>query len=115
MLRVNLRDGRTLSYDLLDAASSARWQAHQSDPAFQPTVTGLAVLWEGELHTLPLPRLYKTVRWTAELIEVDGAAIGVQAAVQADDTRALVTVYFSGPVATRTDLQKVGKPRFMPG
>ena len=115
MLRVNLRDGRTLSYDLLDAESSARWLSHQSDPSFQPTVTGLAVLWEGELHTLPLPRLYKKVTWSAGLIEVDGHPVAIQAALQADDTRALLTVYFKGPVATRTDLQKVGKQRYVPG
>lgn len=115
MLRVNQADGKTISYNLLDSADAARWQHDQNDRSYQANVTGLAVLWEGELHTLPLPKLYRVVTWSALLLRKDaGEPIGIAATVQADDTRTVLTVYFNGPVATRTDLQKVGKQRFIP-
>lgn len=116
MLRVNCRDGRTLSFNLREATSLGLWSSSQENDQFQSNITGMAVLLDGELYTLPLPRLYRKLWWSAELIRHDqnGDVLGVQLSVIADDTRATLTVYFKGPVAVRSDLQKIGKPRFIP-
>lgn len=115
MLRANLRDGRTLSFDLLDEASAKEWAAHQADPGFQAVVTGLSVAWERELYVLPLPRAFKRTSYTAELMrDKSGIATGIRIAVLADDAHASLTLYFTGtPKLTRYDLRRIGKPRFL--
>jgi hypothetical protein len=115
LLRANLRDGRTLCFDLLDEAGATEWATHQADPGFQAVVTGLSVAWDRELYTLPLPRAFKKTSYTAELIrDKAGTANGIRIAVLADDAHASLTLYFTGsPKVTRYDLRRVGKPRFL--
>lgn len=114
MLRVNVRDGRTLSFDLLSQGGASDWLARQADEGFQATITGISMLWEGKLHSLPLPRMYRRISWSANLIRKSDVPVGVELSVIADETRALLTVYFNGPVSTRSDLHRVGKPRYIP-
>lgn len=114
MLRANMRDGRTLCFDLSAPAGTAEWQARQADPEFQANVTGMAVLWEGEQYALPLPRSFRRVAYTAELLKDADKAVGIRLAAQADDTVASITVYFrQAPKLARYDLRRVGKPRYV--
>lgn len=114
MLRVNLADGRTLSFDLADPEQLAAWRRHQATNSFQATIRGMSVLHDKRLTTLPVPRRFRAIAFSAEpLVEHEGV-IGELVSCQADDVRVTCTVYFGGGKITRTDLVRTGRPRFRP-
>jgi hypothetical protein len=115
MVKANLKDGRTLTFDLASEVGSAEWQALQADPTFQSQVTGLGVHWDGELYMFPLPKTFLRLAFSAELLrDRKGAIIGERIGCQADDILGTLTVYFSAvPKLARYDLRRIGRPRFL--
>lgn len=113
-LKVNLRDGRTLTFDLTSAQDLARWQASQSSPSFQRAITGLA-LHQGCLHTLSTPKRYRRIAYSAELLrDAAGLPVAERISCHADDTLASITLYFrQSPKLVRYDLSRVGTPRYV--
>jgi hypothetical protein len=114
VLRVNLADGRTLSFDLTDATQLAAWHDQQVDRAFQASVRGISILHDKRLTTLPLPKRFGAMEFTAEPVEIDGDVVGEQIACQADDVRVVCMVYFGAGKLTRLDIIRTGRPRYRP-
>ena len=115
MVKVNLKDGRTLAFDLGATGDERRWKAAASVADFQRTITGMALLHGGELHALPLPKSFHSVSWSADALrDRENAIVGERISVQADDTLATITLYFrETPKLTRFDLRRIGRPRFV--
>ena len=116
MLLVNLRDGQTLRFDLEAADQAADWARRQGDSTFQRSISGLAVSHDRILHTLPVPSHFRRVAFEAGLLRNGTAApVGIRVGVQADDVHITLTVYLKGnPRSTRLDIQRVGRPRWVP-
>ena len=55
MLRVNLRDGRTLSYDLNDPALAGEWLSLSLNPEFQDNITAVSLSRGGVIYSFPKP------------------------------------------------------------
>ena len=107
MIRVNLSDGTTLSFNLEDEEQSARWRSLQSDRTFQNSISGIQVSSltrhvvvedgvekvRGEKHivALPRPKGMRNVSWEAFLGLVDN-----------DPRREVVKCYADGVCITLT-------------
>lgn len=57
MVKVNTRDGTTLSFDLTKQSDRHAWNRYVSGRGWSDSVTALSVCHEGVNHTLPVPRL----------------------------------------------------------
>lgn len=112
MLKANTRDGRTLTFDLGTPEGKSAWRVFQASPGSQQQLSGLSILHQGMLHTLPTPKHFKALSYTAELVESKGVGVAEKISCQADDVKLTMTVYFSTAM-TRMDLQRVGKPRHL--
>lgn len=116
MLRANMRDGRTLSFDLADDKGRLEWEANQADPRFQQSITALAILHDRVLHTLPVPKRFRRIAYEATLItNGEDAAVAERIGCLADGVSVQLTVYLkASPRTTRVDVRRVGKPRWVP-
>jgi len=114
-LKVHVNSGRTLSFDLQDKGERAEWLRLAGNPTFQETITGLAVLNDRTLHTLPVPKGFIRIEFTADRV-VDrktGKTIGERLDCQADGVKVSEMVYYSKtPRVTRVDLLRVGRQVF---
>lgn len=111
MLRANLRDGRTLSFDLFTEGGTEDWKRRQADPAFQSLLTGISILWDGETFALPVPRFFRKVAYSAEVVNDGERPAALKIGALSDDTFASVTVYLKSPRIVRFDVRRMGKPR----
>lgn len=59
MIVVNLKDGTTLKFDLLNGLDSKAWDRFTSGEGWSDLITALSVCHKGTNHTLPIPRLRK--------------------------------------------------------
>lgn len=116
MVKANLASGRTVSYDLRTEPGRKSWAHDQMDSEFQSQVRALAVHHERLMHTLPLPPRFARVAWTAEAIqEDDGEVVGERISCHADEVIVSFTCYYRATSRiTRTDLRRLGKPRYLP-
>ena len=116
MLKVHMRDGRTVRVDLEDREASASWLRRIRDPAFQSDITGLTLSHRGVSYSLPRPRGFSAIMYGAELVaaEPDRRIKGGERLIcQAGEVRATVMVHREQRAA-RVSLFRIGKPRFTP-
>jgi len=93
----------------------AEWLRLAGDPSFQETITGLAILNNRILHTLPIPKGFRQVEFSADRIEdrKNGMIVGERMECQADGILVSEIVYYSKtPRITRVDLLRVGRQVF---
>lgn len=57
MVKVNTKDGTTLSFDLTRDTDHHAWTRFTSGRGWSDSVTALSVCHDGVNHTLPIPRL----------------------------------------------------------
>lgn len=116
MLRVNLRNGKTLPFDLLAPAEEERWRACQEDPEFQRSVSGIALLHDGVLHSLPVPVGFSRVAFEATIKRNGVGPAAASIACYSDDVAVRLTVYLAGagPRAVRVDMKREGRLRWAP-
>ncbi len=122
MIKINLRSGRTLSYDLNDPVGCEEWEKDFSDSKFQTQITGIGIIFNSHWYTLPLPRKFRQLSFHAELVEStkkdvprDRKFIGERLRCYADDILISLLVYYGNrPKMCRVDIIKIGKRRFNP-
>ena len=119
MIKVNCRDGRTLSFELLEEEDAKQWNDLMETREFVQGVTGISILYNTYWHTLPLPKKFRHINFHAELLKSvkEGAekVIGERIICQADDVQiSLITYYGNRPKMTRIDVRKTGRQRFVP-
>ena len=119
MIKVHLRDGKTLSFDLTVDDERKRWEEMSSHREFTEMVTGMGVLHDKHWHTLPSPKMFHRYEYGAELVRTvkNGVEtnVGERVTLQADDVRVTLMVYFGHrPKMARVDMKRIGKQRFSP-
>lgn len=57
MVKVNTKDGSTLSFDLTKKSEAHAWKRFVSGRGWSDSITALSVCHGGVNHTLPIPRL----------------------------------------------------------
>lgn len=113
MIRVNLQDGRTITFDLENPDQHRLWDESQSDKNFQSSVTGAAVVWNGVQHVIPLPRHFSRLSLSAQLVKDGDKVVAERMDFQADDSLLSLVVYRGGSVPmVRINLDKIGWRRF---
>ena len=113
MLYVSLRNGTTTSFDLGDPDGFRAWEILASDPS---GLTGLALSADGYRADLPLPRRFRELRFSAEVLRgADGVATAERILAVADGVVLSLTMRLNGRVGRfRVDLDKRGKARWVP-
>ena len=117
MLKVHLSDGRTLSFELGDEGQRQEWDRLSASSAFQESIRGVALLHNRTLHTLPLPKQFRSLRFSAGLLVSKGGEVGKvtgeRVVCQADAVRVSITAYYTQtPKMVRVDVMKTGWQRF---
>lgn len=116
MLKVNLRDGCTLGYNLTDMAEKVEWERQQESSRFQRSITGIGIHHDQTLHALPIPRKFRRVSFGGEAIVRGDEVVGERIVCQADQVRISLSVYFASgtmPKHVRVDVAHLGQPRFV--
>jgi len=133
MIKVNFRDGDTLSFDLSRDEDRVQWDEWTAQPDFQRRISGLGILHNKRFITLPYPKRFRRVTFNAELIyktnkEGEKFVLGEQVICHADKVRFTLFVftyntqnksacsecdtYPAPPVACRVSIEHVGKQLF---
>lgn len=121
MLKVNCRDGRTLTFDLLDDRGYEDWLRHQRDPHFQSQITAAGIHHDGTLHALPLPIGFRRLVFEADVVtranggEPFDRVAGERLTCYADQVKFTITVHHgTRPKVVRFGGAKVGRMRYSP-
>lgn len=104
MLRVNIKDGSTRSYDLLDRDGKAAWLRDRSDAAFQRSISGIGIARNGSSVFLPAPTDFDRLFFDAEVIyDASGNAVAARLACAANGVTVSGIVYLNSKML-RIDL-----------
>jgi hypothetical protein len=122
MIKVNLADGKTVSFDLHCPEQVRQWQEKSSNLDFQREIRGMAIIHNHHWYALPLPKNFRIIQMHAELIEnrkqnvkEEHKFVGERIRCYADDIMIALLVYYSNrPKMSRVDIIKTGKRRFNP-
>jgi len=119
LIKLNRKDGKTLSFELDNAEDSANLSELLNDEKGMETITGIGCLHNTFWHALTKPKKFRSVRYSVE--QLFGVKNGVKTAhgekivCQADDIQLTILVYYNvRPKMARVELRKIGKPRFVP-
>lgn len=111
IIRINLADGQTLSFDLEIPEDAVRWDTFRRD--LRSDVRGAILQTASGQTSVPIPRGFRTVYLSADEVPGrDGEIVGDRIEVQADEIRLSVVVYRRSPM-TRIDLSRIGRPRML--
>ena len=122
MLKVNLKDGKTIAFDLKDESNLKEWLELSSGEVFQRQITALGKIHNSQWYTLPIPKKFRRISFEAELVEnskrnvpIERKYIGERLKCYADDILISLLVYYGNrPRMSRIDVIKLGKRRFDP-
>ena len=120
MIKVNLNDGKVLSFDLNSASDYQQWLEWSSLQDFQNRITGIGILHEKKFHTFQYPKNFRKVNVYAESVfnTKDGSErkLGERLIVHADEVKLELLVYTyedpKPPILSRTTMSFVGKQMF---
>ena len=119
MIKVNTKDGSTLSFDMCDDKERKSVTGLLKERLFRDSVTGLSSLHNTFWHALLRPKRFRNVQYFVEQ-EIDrrnGDEVvkGEKIICQADDVQLSILIYYNArPKMARIELKKVGKQRFIP-
>lgn len=118
MIKVNLRNGKTLSFDLKNPIENIKWVKMLSQNNFQKQISGIGIIFNSQWYVLPIPKKFKQISFHAELVKntkKNIEYIGEKIKVYADDVTISILVYYGKhPKMCRFDIIKNGKCRFNP-
>lgn len=119
MIKINRKDGLTLSFDLNDDVQYQDIRQKLEDIKFVDDITGMNSLYNTFWHALMVPKNFGKVTYAVEKVRhtKDGVEkiIGEKIICHADNVRLTVLVYYNvRPKMARIELKKVGKQRYMP-
>lgn len=119
MIKVNTKDGKTLSYDLsLESDYIEATELVESKDSTD-SVTGISILHNTFWHALPKPRKFRKIRYFVKLVKhtKDGVekVVGEKIICQADDIQLSILVYYNQrPKMARIEIKRIGRQRFVP-
>lgn len=114
MLRVNTRDGKSHTFDLLTNEGGEAWARARVSHEFQSAITGLCITRHGATYALPVPSGFARLLFDAELArDASGAPVAIKATCFADELAVSLLVYLHSAVS-RTHLERKGRPRWTP-
>lgn len=115
MLYASLNDGRVLTFDLLTPEGLRAWETLASGPA-GGALTGVALGQDGARTDLPLPRRFREVRFSAEVLrDRAGDPAAERVSALADGVLLALTMHLNGRSGRfRVDLDKRGRARWTP-
>ena len=119
MIKVNLKNGQTLSFDLENIDEYSSLSDRLDDDVFVHSITGISVLHNKYWHAITVPQNFKTIKYFVERVKCVKNGIekyvGERIVCHADDIRLTTLVYYNEkPRITRIDMKKVGNPRYTP-
>lgn len=119
MIKVNCKDGKTISFDLASEEDVKKWESLSSEKEFVNSITGISILYNTYWHTLPLPKKFRNIRFHAKLVKSAKGGVekivGERIVCQADDIQiSVITYYGNRPKMTRIDIRRIGKIRYIP-
>jgi len=115
LLYASLHDGRVLTFDLLTPGGLRDWETLASGPT-GGALTGVALGQDGSRTDLPLPRRFRDVRFSAEVLrDRAGEPAAERVSALADGVLLSLTMYLNGRSGRfRVDLDKRGRARWTP-
>lgn len=112
MVRFNLSDGRTPSFDLTDMESARAWLKARADSSFQAAIRGAQLDVGGAITTLPLPAGFTGQSvYDAELLAKDGKPSAYKLTCFLEKIQITVTAYLGKRPFSRVDVHRVGRLR----
>ena len=107
MLKVNLKNGSTLTRDLFDETDQERWRelANGNGGA---SIRALGIHDQGVMYALPFPVRFRRIQFDAEGIRQNERPVAEKVLCYADDIRITMTVYKKTRMS-RIDVDKVGR------
>ena len=120
MIKVNLSDGKIISFDLDKPSDRKQWIEWSSLKDFQSRITGIGILHNRKFHTLQYPKRFKRIRFYGESVfnEKNGMKrkLGERLIVHADQVKLELLVYTyddpQPPIHSRTTMTFIGKQMF---
>jgi hypothetical protein len=116
VLYVSRRDGSVRTYDLRTVEGRRDWAADARDPSWQRGVSGVALAANGSRADLPVPRRFRNVTYSAELVyDRAGEPTAEKVSAVCDDVVLSVTMWLNGRSSRfRFDADRRGTRRFIP-
>jgi hypothetical protein len=116
VLYVSRRDGTVRTYDLRTVEGRREWSTDARDPSWQRGVSGAALGSDGHRADLPLPRRFKQVTYSAELVlDKAGEPTAERISAICDGVVVALTMYLNGRTGRfRVDADRRGTRRFIP-
>jgi len=116
---VNLKNGRTVSYDLTEKEQLDKWNHDSSTVDFQSQITAIGIIFNSQWFALPTPKKFRQLHFGANLVESkkkdSTRYTGERIQCFADDVLISVVVYWGHkPKMSRIDVIRVGRRRFNP-
>ena len=123
MLKVQMADGATLTFDLNVPADAERWQDIEADPKKQEAIRAVGVQHQGMWHVMPVPRRFRQISYGAWLSWANSKNGGekrlasLRVRCQADNVAITMTLYYpngKSPRMVKTDIKKTGRQVWKP-
>ena len=115
MLLINLSNGKTKKYDLLDEIQCKEIKDLLTKNSFIKKIKAMVILINKEMHSLPLPVKFKNISFKISLLYDDKKQkhSGEMIICNADNIQITLLVYYSeiGPKVSKFSIEKVGKQR----
>ena len=115
-MKVHLRSGETLQFDLKDEQQARAWLDRARTHAFQKEITALTILQSGVQYSLPCPKNLDPVFLYAEVVAADAERKvkgGERIIAQAGEVSVAVMVH-AAQRAVRVDVTRIGKRTYNP-
>lgn len=119
LIKVNRKDGKTLSFDLCRDEEYSDIQAKLDDVSFSKDITGINCLFNAFWHAITVPVNFRNIKYDVEKVKFSKGGVekivGEKIICHADDVRLTVLVYYNTcPKIARIELKKIGKQRYVP-
>lgn len=119
MIKVNLKNGSTLSYDLTEPDQKAKWLSDSENVDYQEQITAIGIIFNSQWFALPIPKRFRQINFEANLVESKKKTgpkfTGERIKCYADDVLISVQVYWGHkPKMSRVDVVRIGRRRFNP-
>lgn len=116
MLKVHMKSGTTLSFDLEDVVEYKHWKSFAGEKENQMLITGLSIINRGISYSLPTPNKFVNLFFMAEYIKPDTKLKikgGEKIFCLADNIRISMMVH-AGQKAARVFVENIGRMRYNP-